>query len=108
MHRTVTPPYQRKQEIPLDFDEEGPPACPEQLLEIYFMELKDKECRQKWSKAECSVPTFSSNELKKPHHVTVNHVGLRATSRFNVSVITQRYKAKYTTYKYYTNKYYRN
>lgn len=57
------------------------------------------------------IQLFSNvNSLSPPQHVNLNHLacltaGNKSSNSYNVYAMTHRFKAKYTTIKFYTHKY---
>ncbi|EGR27824.1 hypothetical protein IMG5_188500 [Ichthyophthirius multifiliis] len=122
---------ERKKILPeYNFTERAPP-CPPHLHDIYFLRQKERKHFNIWKQRQ--IPeNLSEEQLKKmlkqeenevlihifegdhqlapPLHVTTKHVGIkqRKKPQYHTYSLTQRFKQKYTTYKFYTNQYFEN
>ncbi|KAM3128313.1 hypothetical protein pb186bvf_019610, partial [Paramecium bursaria] len=101
---------------------EKAPAVPSHLLQQYYIQEKNKKVTQMWAKQDMEIEsglqpreTFdnlvqvfsNANQLAPPQHVNLNHLGYLNANKddnFNIFATTLRFKAKYTTLKFYTHK----
>ncbi|KAL4443182.1 hypothetical protein ABPG74_002249 [Tetrahymena malaccensis] len=102
------------------------PICPPHLKDVYFLKQKERKHLNAWKtrtindnmppeevekqkrieKNEIFIHIFDNDRsLAPPQHVTTKHVGIKSKKNpsYNVFCITQRFKQKYTTFKFYTN-----